>query len=424
MDAPLESVPRTHRTEPSVGVEDAAAWLGVAPATVRLWCRTGLLSAFRAVNGALLIRRSDLALVAAWHRETVAHEARIAELEFEIGERESLTAERQRQLDALERHVASQRRLLEMGEKLLLAHEPDAVLEILGASLRGIVAYDSMSIHEARDGALGSAMLAVDAYGLIVRDPGTTTDEALAGWVLEHGEAMLVNDTRLDARCAGTKLAANALIVAPLPLDGRAAGVIFVSRLGSHARFTENEFELVERFAAQAAIALQNARSHRAVSDRAERDSLTGLRNHGSFQSDMRELIGRGGPFALLMLDLDAFKAFNDTYGHPAGDALLTAVAQAMGSATRDADGLYRYGGDEFAVLLPGASREPAAVVAERIRAAVARVALAAGGTVTVSFGIACFPEEGRTREELVARADETLYRRKKAARAARNRQP
>ena len=143
---------------------------------------------------------------------------------------------------------------------------------------------------------------------------------------------------------------------------------------GDESHFTRDEFELVQLFAGQASIALRNAEAHGAVVTQAEHDALTGLRNHGAFQRQLDELLGRGVPFALLMLDLDAFKAYNDSHGHPAGDALLDRIAGAMRESLREGDRVYRYGGDEFAILLPRADEPGAREVAERVRAAVARL--------------------------------------------------
>src|SRR4029077_20337552 len=130
---------------------------------------------------------------------------------------------------------------------------------------------------------------------------------------------------------------------------------------------------------------------------RAEHDSLTGLRNHGSFQRELGEAVAsdaRGRPISILMLDLDAFKAYNDACGHPAGDALLAALAKALAGATRDGDRLYRYGGDEFAAILPGADRQAAHEVAERIRHAVSELSAATGGARrTLRTGVASYPE-------------------------------
>ena len=100
----------------------------------------------------------------------------------------------------------------------------------------------------------------------------------------------------------------------------------------------------------------------------AEHDALTGLRNHGAFQRELGLLIERDQPFGLMMLDLDAFKAYNDWHGHPEGDALLGRIALAMSDALRDGDRVYRYGGDEFAILLPGITSGAIREVTDRIR--------------------------------------------------------
>ncbi|HET8785085.1 MAG TPA: EAL domain-containing protein, partial [Candidatus Limnocylindrales bacterium] len=153
---------------------------------------------------------------------------------------------------------------------------------------------------------------------------------------------------------------------------------------------------------------------HREVRARADQDALTGLHNHGAFQRELGAAVEAGRPFALLMLDLDDFKRFNDAKGHPAGDALLVDIATVMSRATRETDRLYRYGGDEFAALLPGADRVVAHEVADRIRRAVAERTGAGsrrhGPAVSISAGVACYPADGRTKDELVATADRALY--------------
>ena len=208
------------------------------------------------------------------------------------------------------------------------------------------------------------------------------------------------------------------MIVVPLMVSGETIGTLNIGRMGEEdAHFNLNEYELTKLFAGQASIAMQNAEAHGAVRVRAEQDALTGLRNHGSFQRELGEAVEKGAPFAVLMLDLDDFKSFNDALGHPAGDALLVDIARSMATATRDGDRLYRYGGDEFATILPGADRIVAHEVAERIRCVVRSRAEATAGldadsrpVVTISAGLACFPDDGRTKDELVAVADRALY--------------
>jgi diguanylate cyclase (GGDEF)-like protein/PAS domain S-box-containing protein len=208
------------------------------------------------------------------------------------------------------------------------------------------------------------------------------------------------------------------MIVVPLAGAGEVIGTLNIGRMGDEeSHFDQNEFELTKLFAGQASIALQNAEAHRAVAVRAELDALTGLRNHGAFQRELGDAVrgDDGTGFSVLMMDLDSFKAFNDSQGHPDGDALLKSVGVAIGQALRDGDRAYRYGGDEFAVLLPGIGRGPAQVVAERIRRAVAEAALehthGVGPAVTISVGIATFPADGRVKDDLVKAADVDLYR-------------
>jgi diguanylate cyclase (GGDEF)-like protein len=151
-------------------------------------------------------------------------------------------------------------------------------------------------------------------------------------------------------------------------------------------------------------------------------DALTGLHNRRHLTLRMSEELVRSyrhkGTFAVLMADVDEFKKYNDAFGHPAGDEVLKKVASILLSSTRSVDCTARYGGEEFAVLLTDTTAQVAAEVAERIRARVAGQEFA-GRRITLSIGIAEFPEHGQTAEEVISSADEALY---EAKRAGRNR--
>ncbi len=150
----------------------------------------------------------------------------------------------------------------------------------------------------------------------------------------------------------------------------------------------------------------------------AYKDELTGLFNRRSFNQEIPREMERfrrfGQPFTLLMLDLDHFKIFNDTYGHSAGDQALRDIAQILSDTARLYDRAVRYGGEEFAVILPQASREEATGVAERIRQAVELHRINFAGQelppITVSIGLACFPTDALDMTNLVQRADQALY--------------
>lgn len=184
------------------------------------------------------------------------------------------------------------------------------------------------------------------------------------------------------------------------------------------------ERELLAAFAATAAIAMRNAELYRTIEEQAVRDGLTQLYNHRFFYERLDAELARGRRYgtqvALLMLDVDDFKRFNDRYGHRAGDEVLRAVAGVIAADLRgDIDIACRYGGEEFAVILPH-TPDCARKVAERLRGKVAATAVHAEsgtdlGTVTVSIGVAVFPGDGTESESLVTAADEALYRAKGA---------
>jgi diguanylate cyclase (GGDEF)-like protein len=328
-----------------------------------------------------------------------------------------------RQQLELEHQLASQRRLLEVNERLLSTLDPKGVLDMIADSLKTIVPYDTLTIYRC-DPVVGvrRAVVARDRFADVILDYAGPIGVGITGWVIEHREATLANDAHLDPRSVqipGTPFEPESMIVVPLLVAGEVIGTLNIGRMGDNAYFSHNEFELTKLFAGQASIALENAEAHGAIKVRAEHDALTGLRNHGSFQRELGEAVAAPDAtgFALLMLDLDSFKAFNDTCGHPAGDALLTGVAGAMRAATRSGDAVYRYGGDEFAVLLPGATRIEAYEVAERIRRNVAELPGRTGPRVTASVGVACYPADALTKDELVAIADQALYLAKPSSR-------
>jgi diguanylate cyclase (GGDEF)-like protein len=322
-----------------------------------------------------------------------------------------------RQQTELERQLEGQRRLLEVNERLLSTLDPAGVLDLVADSLKAIVPYDSLTVYRVdRERGTRRAVIARDRFAEFILAHESPLGDGITGWVIAHGEAVLSNQAHLDSRSVqvpGTPFEPESMIVVPLLVNGETIGTLNIGRIGeTEAFFSDNEFELTKLFAGQASIALQNAETHGAVRVRAEQDALTGLRNHGAFQRELLEVVeAAAGRFAVLMMDLDAFKAYNDALGHPAGDALLVEIAQEMGAATRGGDGLYRYGGDEFAAILPSADRIIAHEVAERIRRAVIRRASKLDGPpVTISIGVACFPDDGITKDELVAVADRALY--------------
>ena len=324
------------------------------------------------------------------------------------------------QSDALERQLVNQRGLLQVTESILTTLEPGAILDQVADRLAELVGYDNIAI-EIVD--LGTGLLkpltARGVHAAEYMEPWEPGEQGLATWVVGHNEPALVLDERSDMRVnqfRSTESLDGSLICVPLRGRDGATGVLTLERLGLEQRYTEDEFELVKLFAAQVSIALQNAEVHRAVEIRAQTDDLTGLLNHGTFQGWLDRIVDTREPFSLIMLDLDDFKAVNDALGHQAGDRLLAELAKAIVGAGRDTDHVFRYGGDEFAVILPGTDAGSALSVAERIRGAIH--AIGGPGTtwadqkmdVSVSIGLATFPLDGLTSGSILLAADRACF--------------
>jgi two-component system, cell cycle response regulator len=186
--------------------------------------------------------------------------------------------------------------------------------------------------------------------------------------------------------------------------------------------FSDEDVEALSALAVQAGVAIENARLHRVVERQAVTDSLTGLANRRQFY----EVLGReyeraqrfGQPVSLILLDIDDFKLINDSRGHLAGDAVLHSVAATLAEVIREIDLASRYGGEEFAVLLPQTGPEGAANLAERLRSEIAARSIRFGTEeitgVTASFGVAAGPVHDQTQIDLIASADAALYQAKR----------
>jgi diguanylate cyclase (GGDEF)-like protein len=316
--------------------------------------------------------------------------------------------------------LASQRRLLEVNERLLSTLDPQGVFELIADSLKPVVAYDNLTIYRVdRSAGVLRPVLARDRFARLIIESTFPVDTGITGWVVAHGTAECVNDALADPRAStipGTPNEPEALIIVPLFVGGEVAGTLNVGRMGrEEARFSAAEFELARLFAGQASIALRNAEALRVVATRAETDALTGLRNRGAFDDRLAALMADPGvqPLVLVMLDLDGFKHYNDVHGHPAGDALLQAAGRAITASVRDRDLCFRYGGDEFALLLPGTDEESAEQIAERVRLAIAAIDTSGTPEVTASVGLGSAPRDAQTAGALVGATDSALYRAK-----------
>jgi diguanylate cyclase (GGDEF)-like protein len=332
------------------------------------------------------------------------------------------------------------------GRRIAELERRNAELQVLYETIRDLTT--TLSVREVIDRLLRRALSHLDAEigsilllgpderlrimmarGLppeVVEEASFAVGEGISGWVAATGESLLVQDVEADPRFQrrnNERYYTASFISAPLLHVGTVRGVVNVNNKRNRAIFAEGDLRLLEALAGHASAALANAHRYEAVLDRAHRDSLTGLANHGHMWATLEVEFERadrhGRPLSFAMIDIDHFKQFNDRFGHLVGDEALCAVARVLESNSRCHDVVARYGGEEFAVILPETDLTGAREYAEKMRRAVESESVppAVSGALTVSIGVASADASVGTYQQLVARADARLYRAKQAGR-------
>ncbi|MEO7920811.1 MAG: sensor domain-containing diguanylate cyclase, partial [Thermoanaerobaculia bacterium] len=214
------------------------------------------------------------------------------------------------------------------------------------------------------------------------------------------------------------------MLFIPLTSGDQLVGVLQVDHPKNGGVPKLEDVQALEIFANQAVTAIQSARAYETTRQMSVRDSLTEAFNHRHFQETLYREITRhersGQPLALVMVDIDDFKKINDRWGHPVGDLVLRGLVEEVLKGVREMDTVARYGGEEFALILPETPLDKAQVVADRLRARVEGRLFVTPDishplTVTISLGLACFPEDANSKRALVERADQALYQAKRS---------
>jgi diguanylate cyclase (GGDEF)-like protein len=248
-----------------------------------------------------------------------------------------------------------------------------------------------------------------------------TTVDIFDRWMLRHTGPLIVMDTRKDFRfnleeVEAGKRELRSLIACPLMSGDKMTGILRLES-AEPENFTPDDLRILDIFSDLVALALENVLLYRRMEELAKKDSLTELFVPRYFHTQMDTLMHRlpneVASISLLMLDIDYFKDYNDRYGHIAGDIVLTRIAKTIIGYLEETDFAVRYGGEEFLLVLIGANHGEAVQRAESLRKEISQqiFSLRRQETrVTVSIGVATYPDDGKTKEELLHKADEWLY--------------
>jgi diguanylate cyclase (GGDEF)-like protein len=330
--------------------------------------------------------------------------------------------ERARLLKFAEQRATDLEALRQASLNLTASLDLQDVLDAILKSILGL-ARDSLAAHiflyNDKLLTFGAALWADGSKDKVWANP---REDGLTYTVARSGEMMVVSDIQAHPiYTGGPKEWSGSIIGMPLKIGKRVVGVLNIA-YENPRNFTPDELRVIGLLADQAALAVENAHLHDLVSKQALTDPLTGLPNRRAFDQRLGEEIRRSiryqHKFGLVMIDFDDFKYINDTFGHPVGDETLKILGACMQNNVRDTDFVARIGGDEFALVLPETTRNNADKICNQLRKAIAECSFEWQSEDSVvlnpSTGIASFPIDATNGEDLVAAADNALYKTKK----------
>jgi diguanylate cyclase (GGDEF)-like protein len=348
---------------------------------------------------------------------------------------QKLMSAHKRELEEYKREMEEYQKSLDQSTRLLDAmvsvnasvHRDQAVMNIIEHLIRLVPAQTCLLYSlETQD---GEQQLYPDGgaspYLELLRHSSIKIGEGAVGWVAKHREPIRID--KEQAQIAGEELSAivhyeKSALIAPLEFDGRLLGVLYLGRAPASA-FSQEEFDITVQFARLASSTFNNALVYQRTLSVGIFDDVTGLYNALYFDERLTEEVKRARryqfPLSLILLDVDNFTRFNDMHGHTEGNQLLKDVAEILKEHTRETDVLSRLENDEFAVLLVESEKNNAILIGERIRMALevrylGRQPQQRKVHITVSGGIATFPAEADSREQLVEKSAAALRQARK----------
>ena len=317
-----------------------------------------------------------------------------------------------------ERDTAFRSALNRLGDALTVTHDRSGIISaVLETSALSVGAAHGVFYAVAP----GGGLRAMSCYGCELEGSQLKAGEGIAGTAVVRDDVVHGPG---DARLSPAEPTADAGVAIPLRRGNHAIGVLALYGRGAAEGFSDDDVHLLQSLMHQAETAIENTFLYEEATRLSITDGLTGLWNRRLFDLRISEELQRAirfqEPFGLLLVDLDHFKSVNDQFGHQAGDAVLVELARRLTDATREVDVVTRFGGEEFALILPKTPVQGTMRLAGKVREVVAKEPFAAGDAsieVTVSVGAAAYPDHGLSGPDLLAAADAALYKAKENGR-------
>ncbi len=322
--------------------------------------------------------------------------------------------------------------LYEVGKAISSTIEIDDLLDLIFQQIRNVIPSDAyfVSLYDPDDDMLDLRVI-IDR-GNRFPPARVPANQGLSSWIVKNKEPLLIIDLQKEIDqlpvkpiMLGEKKLSRSWLGVPMLVENHLLGILAVTSYDPQS-FSEEDQLLLTQIAQQAALSIENARHHQEVENQAKLDSLTQVSNHSHFievlhrEAELAKISNH--PLSLIMLDIDHFKKYNDTYGHVIGDRVLQLIVKAIQSHIKATDTIGRWGGEEFGISLPNATTSQANMVANRIRNTLSQLPLEDSNAEsipkpTISQGIATLPDHSENIDRLVIIADRALYRAKEKGR-------